>query len=234
MKGNESKTAAFIDLDGTLCETYLWQALFAHHKQKRFKRLALFWFIAYHYPLWLLVKAGLLSKNYFFKINATNLAWLVGDVSLERGEELWEWVLENVIGPHLRPEMLAAIREHKSKGHRIILISGSFAPLLDKLVGRLEVETAIATPLEVKDGHYTGRIISPLNIGQSKAERLNDFLDGPGKDIDLAKSYFYTDSIVDAPVLEMFGHPVVVYPDESLVVLAAERGWTVIGGENAD
>ena len=89
---------------------------------------------------------------------------------------MWEWVIENEITPHLRPEMLAIIEEHKGKGHRIILISGSFAPLLDKLVIRLGVETAIATPLEAKDGRYTGRIVPPLNIGKGKVERLRDFL----------------------------------------------------------
>jgi len=234
MNGNESKTAAFIDLDGTLCEIFLWQALFAHHKQNRFKHLAMFGFTAFHYPLWLLVKAGLLSKNYFYKINGANLAWLVRGVSLNRGEAIWEWVIVNEIEPHLRPEMLAVLEEHRSKGHRIILISGSFAPLLDKLVERLGIETSIATSIEVKDGHYTGRIIFPLNVGQGKVERLMEFLNGPGIGIDLSASYFYTDSIVDAPVLDMFGIPVAVHPDESLAALAAERGWSVIGGAKVD
>jgi len=231
MKGNESKITAFIDLDGTLCDIFLWQALFAHHRRNRFKRLAMFRFIAFHYPLWLLAKAGLLSKKILYKINATNLAWLVGGVSLERGEEVWDWVIENEIIPHMRPEMLAAIDDHKSRGHRIILISGSFAPVLDKLVSRLGVERAIATPLEVVNRRYTGKIIPPLNVGEGKVKRLEEFLKGKGKDIDLAVSYFYTDSIVDAPVLEIFGHPVAVYPDAELTSLAAIRGWPVIGGE---
>jgi HAD superfamily hydrolase (TIGR01490 family) len=230
MLAGRNDIAAFIDLDGTLCDIYLWQALFSHHRQLRFKRAALYAFIAFHMPLWLLHKAHLLSQGFFYRLHATNLAWLVGGVSIERAERIWEWVLRNEITPHLRPEMLAAIGDHESLGHRVILISGSFTPVLDKLAAHLGVERAIATLLEVKNGHYTGRIIPPLNIGQGKVERLRQFLDGPGREIDPAASYFYTDSMVDAPALDMFGYPVAVYPDPELTSLAAARGWPVIGG----
>jgi len=222
-------TAVFIDLDGTLCDQYLWQALFAHHRKNHFNRGIMYAFIAFHTPIWLLYETRLLSQDFFYRLHGTNLAWLIRGVSIERSQEIWDWVIENQIIPHLRPEMLTVIKNHQSQAHRVILNSGSFAPLLDELTLRLEVEGAIATPLAVKDGYYTGKIVPPLNIGQGKVERLKQFLDGSGKEIDLTKSFFYTDSIVDAPVMEMFGHPVAVYPDSKLTRLAAVRGWPVIG-----
>lgn len=234
MIARKNNIAAFIDLDGTLCDIFLWQALFRHHQQLCFKRAAMVAFIAFHMPLWLLYEAHLLPQGFFYRLHATNLAWLVGGVSVERAERIWEWVLENEIIPHLRPEMLAVIEDHQSQGHRVILISGSFTPLLDELAVRLGVERAIATPLAIKSGRYTGKIIPPLNVGRGKFERLERFLDGPGKEIDLTASYFYTDSIVDAPVLGMFGHPVAVYPDPELTDLAAARGWSVIGDSYAE
>jgi HAD superfamily hydrolase (TIGR01490 family) len=227
----KNKIAAFIDLDGTLYDGYLWQALFRHHKQFRFKRAALYTFIAFHLPLWLLSRGRLLSKNFFYQTHAANLAWLLAGVSVKQADGIWRWVIDNEILPGLRPEMEAAIEKHQSRGHRVILISGSFAPLLNELAVCLGVE-AIATPLAVKNGQYTGKIIPPLNVGQGKVERLKQFLAGPGKEIDLATSYFYTDAIVDAPVLEMFGYPVVVYPDRELANLATARGWLVIGSNH--
>jgi HAD superfamily hydrolase (TIGR01490 family) len=223
-------TAVFIDLDGTLCDQYLWQALFAHHIKNHFKRAMMYAFIAFHTPIWLLYESHLISQDFFYRLHGTNLAWLIRGVSIERSEEIWDWVIENQIIPHLRPEMLAAIEDHQNQTHRVILISGSFAPLLNELTLRLGFEGAIATPLVVKDGHYTGNILPPLNIGQGKVKRLKQFLNGAGKGIDLTKSYFYTDSIVDAPVMEMFGNPVAVYPDSELRRLAAVHGWTVIEG----
>ena len=233
MDTDRNHTAAFIDLDGTLCEIFLWQALFRHHQQLRFNRAILYAFIGFHTPIWLLYEAHLLPRRFFYRLHAANLAWLVRGVSLERAEAIWEWVLDNQNVPHLRAEMLAAIEEHQSQGHRVILISGSYAPLLDKLAVRLGVERAIATPLAVKKGRHTGRIIPPLNVGRGKVERLERFLEGPGQGIDLAMSYFYTDSVVDVPVLEMFGHPIAVYPDPNLASLAAARGWAVIGDATA-
>jgi putative phosphoserine phosphatase/1-acylglycerol-3-phosphate O-acyltransferase len=226
---DKSSIAAFIDLDGTLSDQYLWQALFTHHRKNRFKRLTLYAFIAVHTPIWLMYESHLISQDFFYRLHGTNLAWFVRGVSIERAEKIWEWVIKNQIIPHLRPEMLAASGEHKSQAHRVILISGSYSPLLDQLTLNLGVEGAIATPLAVKNGYYTGKILPPLNIGQGKVERLKQYLDGAVKEIDLTKSFFYTDSIVDAPVMDLFGHPVAVYPDPKLTRLAVARGWPVIG-----
>jgi HAD superfamily hydrolase (TIGR01490 family) len=152
--------------------------------------------------------------------------------------EIWDWIIDHEILPNLRPEMIKVIDNHRKQGHRIILISGSFKPLLERLVQRLNIECAIATPLVEKNGRYTGRIVSPINVGQGELERLNQYLEGPGKNINLGESYFYTDSIVDAPVLEIVGHPVAVFPDPELSEMASVRGWPMIGdlgiNENKD
>jgi HAD superfamily hydrolase (TIGR01490 family) len=228
----KSNTAAFIDMDFTLYTKYLYEGLFAHHRQNKFRRHTLALFVAYHFPIWQLSKIGLISKEYLYNEHATNLAWLVRGVSVERADSIWDWVLENEIVPHIRPEMVSVIEEHKIQGHRIILNSGSFTPILDKVVAYLGIEDAIATPLTVKNGRYTGKIIPPLNIGNGKVERLNRFLTGPGKEIDLTKSYFYTDSVMDLPVLKLFGNPVAVYPDEYLAKTAKAQNWQIIGQEH--
>lgn len=232
MNAIKSNIAAFVDMDYTLYKKYLYQGLFAHHKHNKFRLHSLAFFVAYHFPIWQLTKLGLVSKEYLFHQHAANLAWLVKGVSIERADSIWEWVLENEIVPHFRSEIVSAIEEHKIQGHRIILNSGSFTPILKKVVAYLGIEGAIATPLAVKNGKFTGRIVPPLNIGQGKVERLNQFLEGPGKGIDLARSYFYTDSVLDAPVMKLFGNPVAVYPDEFLAEMAKSLDWQIIGTEH--
>jgi HAD superfamily hydrolase (TIGR01490 family) len=136
---------------------------------------------------------------------------------------------KNQIIPHLRPEVLTVSKDHRRQAHRLILISGSFTPPLDELALNLGIEGAIATPLEVKNGRYTGKIIPPLNIGRGKVNRLKQYLDREGQEIDLRKSFFYTDSIVDLPIMEMFGHPIAVHPDPKLAKLATVQDWFCIG-----
>ena len=46
--------------------------------------------------------------------------------------------------------------------------------------------------------------------------------------IDLARSYFYTDSYSDLPMLRRVGHPVIVNPDRRLRRLALQEGWPIV------
>lgn len=229
MNNGIGRAAVFVDLDGTLCEIFLWQALFSHHRTNRFKLGSLYLFIAFHMPIWIVHKAKLVSKETFYTLHATNLAWLLKDVPLARAEAIWDWVVDHEILPRVRPEMAHELETHKAVEKKIYLMSGSFSPLMDKLVSTMKLTGAIATPLEERNGRYTGRIIPPLGIGHGKAERLRRFLDELDEPIDLSNSNFYTDSYLDMPVMELFGNPIAVYPDKLLAAEAEERGWTTIG-----
>ncbi|MEL7400117.1 MAG: HAD-IB family hydrolase, partial [Pseudomonadota bacterium] len=44
----------------------------------------------------------------------------------------------------------------------------------------------------------------------------------------LEGSYFYSDSINDAPLLKVVDHPVAVDADEALTELAQQQGWDII------
>ena len=129
----------------------------------------------------MLYESHILSQDYFYSLHGTNLAWILEGYSIERAEEIWGLVIENQIIPHLRPEIISGIEVHRSQARRVILISGSFAPLLDELTLRLELEGAIASSLAVKNGHYTGKILPLLNIGWRKIARKNNFWEARGK-----------------------------------------------------
>ena len=42
------------------------------------------------------------------------------------------------------------------------------------------------------------------------------------------KSYFYSDSINDAPLLELVNEPVAVNPESKLNLMAKKRNWRII------
>jgi phosphoserine phosphatase len=48
-------------------------------------------------------------------------------------------------------------------------------------------------------------------------------------DVDWESSYAYADSITDAGLFNMVGHPVAVCPDDKLHELALLKNWEVIG-----
>jgi phosphoserine phosphatase len=45
--------------------------------------------------------------------------------------------------------------------------------------------------------------------------------------IPIGRSYFYTDSLSDLPLLEIVEHPIAVNPDPGLKRLAVQRGWPI-------
>lgn len=227
MKKNP-QVAAFFDLDGTLYDGYIWIALTRHHLRFRMQLPVLSAYLGLHLPLWPLLKLKLLSPGAFYHYWGTHMAWLVRGVSVRRGERIWAWLIDEQILPAMRQEIQTAIQTHRSMGHQIFLLSGTFEPLLDELARRLGLDGAIATPLQVVGEQYTGKIQPPLNIGAGKFERINRLLLTDGVEIDLPQSYLYTDSIVDLPVLKAVGHPVAVYPDQDLVKLARANAWRII------
>jgi hypothetical protein len=80
--------------------------------------------------------------------------------------------------------------------------------------------------MRVVAGHYTGELDGPFVYGVGKAEALEKLVSDLGYDPE--RSYAYSDSISDLPMMEEVGHPVAVNPDSELERVAHERGWPVV------
>ena len=142
----------------------------------------------------------------------------------EMAAEAQEWFAQYV-EPTIYPEARSLVSEHLERGHVVALVSASNRLVLQPLADHLGVEHILCTQLEVQDGLYTGRVVQPLCFGEGKIYWLQQLLER--EDLDLAKSYFYTDSISDQPLLDVVGHPVVVNPDPLLYREARKRRWPV-------
>jgi putative phosphoserine phosphatase/1-acylglycerol-3-phosphate O-acyltransferase len=79
--------------------------------------------------------------------------------------------------------------------------------------------------MEVQKGKFTG-IISEMCWSEGKARAGRTF--AKTNNIDLSKSFFYTDSIDDYPLLEIVGKPIATNPDTKLSQLAFENNWPIL------
>ena len=135
-----------------------------------------------------------------------------------------EWFGTYVL-PTIYDEARGLVRAHLEQGHVVALVSGSTKYVVQPLAEHLGVEHLMHTHMEVKDGYFTGRVIQPVCFGEGKIYWLQQLIERQG--LELAKSYFYTDSITDLPLLDLVGHPVVVNPDPLLYREALRRSWPV-------
>ncbi|HEY5889498.1 MAG TPA: HAD-IB family hydrolase [Acidimicrobiia bacterium] len=138
---------------------------------------------------------------------------------------LVEETVDGIVPPLVFSEALAIIERHRGEGRRIIVVSSSPEEIVKPLCRYLSIDDVIATRASIgPDGRYTGEIEQYV-YGPAKAAAIRELADREG--IDLTRSYAYSDSATDVPMLELVGHPVVVNPDGELERIARERGWEV-------
>jgi HAD superfamily hydrolase (TIGR01490 family) len=133
--------------------------------------------------------------------------------------------VEKLVLPTLYPAALEAVRWHQAQGHVVAIVSGATKYVVKPLAEHVGIRHYLYTRTEVENGRLTGRVIDPICFEEGKIYWLQQFIDEKG--IDLAKSWFYTDSVTDLPLMELVGHPVAVNPDPFLYRTARWRTWPV-------
>jgi len=199
--------AAFFDIDGTLIARNSAPLYMRHLRrtgQARRRDLARTIYYLWRYKL------GLLDIE---RALAVSLGWI-------RGRD------ERIVRRYLRPAMAATVEAHRRAGHLPVILTSATRYLAEPVAADLGIEHLLVTQLLVRDGRFTGEAVRPLCYGEGKTWWAERFAAARG--VDLGRSYFYTDSITDLPLLERVGEPRIVNPDPRLRRVAARRGWPVL------
>ena len=123
------------------------------------------------------------------------------------------------------PEARSLVQAHRRKGHTVAIVSSATRYQIDPLAADLEIGHVLCTRLEVNDGMLTGNVVRPTCYGGGKADAARQLASELG--LDLSRSWFYTDSDEDLPLLEIVGNPRPTNPNARLAHIATERGWPV-------
>jgi HAD superfamily hydrolase (TIGR01490 family) len=134
-------------------------------------------------------------------------------------------VLTGVL-PRLYPQMLACAYEHQDAGRGVYIVTAASQEMATLIAHVLGFDGGVGSRSEIVDGRYTGRPGGPFTYREGKAQAVRDLAAGNG--IDLARSWAYSDSESDLPLLRAVGHPVAVNPDAELMRVAREEGWPVM------
>ncbi len=140
-------------------------------------------------------------------------------------QNLGEEVYLKYLSKTIIPESRALVQAHMAKGHTVAIVSAATPYQVEPVARDLGIKHIMCTRMEVEGGKFTGKIEEPACWGEGKAHAGRTFAEE--HNIDLSKSFFYTDSNEDMPLLEIVGHPKPVNPDKELSAVAIENDWGI-------
>ncbi|APG66088.1 acyltransferase [Tenacibaculum todarodis] len=210
--------AAFFDLDRTLINDFsakkFVQSRLLSGKTTTKELLSQFATI-------LLYGAGNRDFEVLTKLSALGVKGIKEKDFTTLGQEVYKKHLVDTIYPEAR----TLIASHLEKGHKIVIISAATVYQIKPIADELGISDIYCTEMEVNRGKFTGQI-KEMCWGEGKANAGKKF--AKQNDIDLSKSFFYTDSFDDYPLLEIVGKPHAVNPDSRLSQVAFESGWPIL------
>ncbi len=212
--------AAFFDVDGTLVGKHIVHQYIFLRQRMLPSFVRPLWtaaFYAFKGPVYKIVdKISRTRLNILFYRNYAGLRASEVRANVEQ-------CFENILKPCIFEAGRDCIAEHRSKGRRIVFVTGSIDFIIEPLARHLGADSVLAPTLIERDGRFTGELDGPPMGEAEKARRIREYAEH--ENLDLSESFAYGDSIADLPMLEQVGHPGVVNPDRPLSMTAGKMGW---------
>lgn len=193
---------------------------------------------------WVAYRNGQMTTRQLLKDASSAVAFKLSGASDEKSAGVRDQVLDAVkgvkvadlrlLGDEILTRLLDSVRResrglidlHHDAGRDTYIVSASPIEIIEDFAETMGMTGALGTVSEIVDGVYTGRLAEPFCYGPGKVIAIKKVAAERG--YDLSRSYAYTDSISDLPMLEAVGHPVAVNPDRELEGVARVRGWPII------
>jgi len=171
-------------------------------------------------PSYVLAKSGLIDwQAWGQKLMIDSLAY-IKDANTEKVQHASEWVVEHNLWRKRRADVIERLVKHREAGAQVYIASSVVEPFIEPFAKRIGAHV-LGTPTEIVSGKLG--MVGELKANEKKIEQVLSRL--AVERVDVA----YGDTILDVPLLEHADHPVAVYPDKKLKVVALERGWEIIG-----
>ena len=150
--------------------------------------------------------------------------------------QLKEWhaaFMEEVIHGQLRQEAIDLVKRHQDAGDLCCVITATNSFVTRPIVESFGIQHLIATePATIENdplGNYTGEVKGTPNFRAGKIQNLHDWLAAKNLSFDkMPRSYFYSDSMNDLPLLEEVSNPIATNPDDRLRHEAHKRNWPIL------
>jgi len=146
---------ALFDSDGTLYTGQFGRGLMKYSTEHG-RRFYAWRYYAGIMPTYFMYKAKLGSWEVVQRNLLVGLSGMLRGLSREQADAALTWLIREYLLPTQRPDVMEKLKEHQSKGHKVIIVSGMLMPAAEILRDALKADGAIGTQPEFIDGVYTG------------------------------------------------------------------------------
>src|SRR3989442_4577972 len=123
----------------------------------------------------------------------------------------------------------AVVARHGEAGELCVLVTATTRFIAEPFAGLFGIAHVFATEAACIDDRLTGEIDGLPCHREHKLQRVNAWLAAAGLHLQaFERSWFYSDSAGDLPLLQAVTHPVAVRPDARLRAHALQHGWPIV------
>jgi HAD superfamily hydrolase (TIGR01490 family) len=167
-------------------------------------------------------KCGLYPRH---KAHLLALGTFAGN-SIEDIEAAIQVLHDRIIGSWYSASMMERVHYHKARGDLLVIATASFNLMPAPLAKAWGFDAIIGTELGFADGICTGRLVGKVVESSEKLRLAGAFANDRG--ISLEDCTFYSDGVLDLPLMEAVGQAVAVGPCRRLRRIALQSNWEII------
>ena len=137
--------------------------------------------------------------------------------------------METQIRPRLSQKARDLVKKHLDAGDICAMVTATNSFVTGPIARELGIPHLIATIPAQEDGRFTGKPRGLPSFREGKIARVDAWLESMGlRWNNFQRSWFYSDSHNDLPLLLRVTDPVVVDPDATLRAHAEKAGWPIL------
>ena len=137
--------------------------------------------------------------------------------------------MSEVIVPSIKPAARELVATHTAQGDLCALVTATNEFVTGPIARELGLAHLLATGIERVGDRYTGQPDGVPCFREGKISKTQAWLGQRGHTLaDFERSWFYSDSANDLPLMERVTDPVATNPDSRLKQHALNHGWRVL------
>ena len=137
--------------------------------------------------------------------------------------------LETRIRPMITEKARSQVNRHLENGDLCALVTATNCFITSPICREFGIPHLIATVAAQENGEFTGKPRGTPSFREGKISRVDEWLESLGLwRGSFERSWFYSDSLNDLPLLEIVSDPIAVNPDPTLRAHAERAGWEIL------